>query len=126
MPAGRYSFILEEGATFNLQLNWTDATEKPIDLTDYHARMHIRPSIESNDIILALSSSFDENGNGIGLNGISGEDPLESGSIAIQISAKSSEGLNFNNAYYDLELIKGDFVVRLLEGRVQFSKNTTR
>jgi hypothetical protein len=126
MPAGRYSFILEEGATFNLQLNWTDALGTPIDLTGYHARMQIRPSLESNDIILSLSSSFDSDGNGISLNGTSGDEPFESGSIAIQIAAQSSEGLDFVNAYYDLELINEEFVIRLLEGRVQLSKNITR
>jgi hypothetical protein len=126
MAAGRYSFTIEEGATLNIQIDWSDENGTPIDLTDYHARMQIRPSIESNDIILNLSSSFDEDGSGISLRGGSGDIPLESGSIAIQISANASVGLDFKDAYYDLEMVKGDTVVRLLEGRVKLSKNVTR
>ena len=126
MAAGRYSFIIEEGATLNLQIDWSDANGNPIDLTGYHSRMQIRPTIESDVVILSLSSSFSEDGTGISLNGASGELPLSSGSIAIYISAAASEGLDFNDAYYDLEMVKNDFVVRLLEGRVKLSKNVTR
>lgn len=126
MAAGRYSFTIEEGATLNLGITWSDEVGTPIDLTDYHARMHIRPSVESTTILLALSSSLTEDGTGINLSGSNGITPLASGSIAIQISAATSEGLNFGEAFYDLELVKNDFVVRLLEGKVRLSKNVTR
>jgi hypothetical protein len=126
MRASRYSFIIEEGATFNLQINWTDSEGSPIDLTDYHARMQIRPSVESEQIILQLSSSIAPDGTGISLNGSDGETPFESGSIGIHIAASASEGLTFREAYYDLELVTYDVVIRLLEGKVQLSKNVTR
>jgi hypothetical protein len=126
MAAGRYSFIIEEGATLNLQIDWSDANGNPINLTDYHARMQIRPTVESDVVILSLSSSFSGDGTGISLNGANGDLPLSSGSLAIQIAASASEGLNFTDAYYDLELVKGGVVVRLLEGRVKLSKNVTR
>jgi len=126
MAAGRYSFIIEEGATLNLQIDWSDANGNPIDLTGYHSRMQIRPTIESDVVILSLSSSFSEDGTGISLNGASGELPLSSGSLAIQISATTTEGLNFVDAYYDLEMVRGDVVNRLLEGKVKLSKNVTR
>ena len=126
MAAGRYSFTIEEGATLNLQINWSDGDGNPINLTDYHGRMQIRPSVESSTVLLALSSSLTEDGTGINLSGSNGTTPLSSGSIAIQISAAASEGLDFNDAYYDLELVKNDFVIRLLEGRVKLSKNVTR
>jgi hypothetical protein len=126
MAAGRYSFTLEEGATLNLQIDWSDGDGNPVDLTDYHSRMQIRPSVESSTILLSLSSSLDADGTGINLSGSNGTTPLSSGSIAIQISAAASEGLDFNDAYYDLEMVKNDFVVRLLEGRVKLSKNVTR
>ena len=126
MAAGRYSFTLEEGATLNLQINWSDGDGNPVDLTDYHSRMQIRPSVESSTVLLSLSSSLSEDGTGINLSGSNGTTPLSSGSIAIQISAAASEGLDFTDAYYDLEMVKNDFVVRLLEGRVKLSKNVTR
>ena len=127
MAAGRYSFIIEQGATTNIQINWTDDSGSAIDLSGYQARMQIRPAVESNVVFLSLSSSLsDACGTGINLSGSNGTTPLSSGSIAIYISAVSSSFLDFNEAYYDLELEKGCEVTRLLEGKVKLSKNVTR
>ena len=127
MAAGKYSFVIEQGATTNFQINWTDDTGTPIDLTGYQARMQVRPSVESSDIIIALSSSLaDSCGTGIHLSGSNDITPLQSGSIGIYISAQSSSLLNFNEAFYDLELVKGCEVLRLVEGKVKLSKNVTR
>jgi type 1 fimbria pilin len=127
MAAGKYSFIIEQGATTNFQINWTDSSGDPVDLTGYSARMQVRPSIDSSDIILNLSSSLlDSCGTGIHMSGSNDATPLQSGSIGIYISAASSSLLTFNEAYYDLELVKGCEVYRLLEGKVKLSRNVTR
>jgi len=127
MAAGKYSFTIEQGATTNIQVNWTDASGSAIDLDGYHARMQLRPEIESSTVLLSLSSSLTEDGTGILMSGSTGDLPLSSGSVAIYISAVSSSQLDFEQAYYDLEMVTGSEVVtRLLEGRVQLSKNVTR
>ena len=126
MAAGRYSFIIEQGATTNFQINWTDASGSAIDLTGYHARMQLRPSVDSDTVYISLSSSLQSDGTGINLSGSNFETPLQSGSLAVYISAYSSSLLNFNEAYYDLEMVKQSTVTRLLEGKVKLSKNVTR
>jgi hypothetical protein len=126
MPAGRYSFVIEQGATTNFQINWTDESGSAIDLTGYHARMQIRPGVESDTIYLSLSSSLESDGTGINLSGSNFTTPLQSGSMAIYISADVTEGLNFNEAFYDLEMVRQNTVTRLLEGKVKLSKNVTR
>ena len=127
MAAGKYSFIIEQGATTKFQIDWTDESGNPIDLTGYHARMQVRPSVESNTIFLSLSSSLSDNcGTGLNLSGSNGVTPLQSGSIGVYISAASSSLLNFNEAYYDIEMVNGCEVTRLLEGKVKLSKNVTR
>jgi hypothetical protein len=126
MAAGRYSFVVEQGATTNFQINWTDESGSAIDLSGYHARMQIRPTVESTTIYLSLSSSLESDGTGINLSGSNFETPLQSGSLAIYISADSSSLLDFNEAYYDLEMVKQNTVTRLLEGKVKLSKNVTR
>jgi hypothetical protein len=127
MAAGKYSFIIEQGATTNFQIDWTDSNGNPVDLTGYQARMQVRPNIESDIVYLSLSSSLlDSCGTGIHLSGSNDTTPLESGSIGIYISAASSSLLTFNEAYYDLEMINGCEVYRLLEGKVKLSKNVTR
>jgi hypothetical protein len=126
MAAGKYSFTIEQGATTNIQVNWTDESGSAIDLNGYHARMQIRPFAESSEVYLSLSSSLTEDGTGILMSGSTGDLPLSSGSVAIYISADSSSLLNFEQAVYDLEMVTGSSVTRLLEGRVQLSKNVTR
>lgn len=125
MAAGKYSFVIEQGATTNFQINWTNESGSAIDLTGYHARMQLRTSYDNSPLI-SLSSSLKSDGTGINLSGSNGVTPLESGSIGIYISAYSSSLLEFGEALYDLELVKGNEVTRLLEGRVKLSKNVTK
>ena len=126
MSAGRYSFVIEQGATLNLNVQWNDSNDTPISLEGCHARMQIRPDVTSNVILASLSSSLSNDGTGLNLSGSDGNTPVQSGSIGIVLSAYSSSLLDFSDAYYDLEIINGNEVTRLLEGRVRLSKNVTR
>ena len=81
MAAGKYSFIIEQGATTNFQINWNDETGSAVDLSGYQARMQIRPTIESSDVFLSLSSSLRADNTGINLSGSNFITPLASGSI---------------------------------------------
>jgi hypothetical protein len=127
MAAAKYSFVIEQGATLDFQLDWTDDIGSPIDLTGMHARMQVRPSVESSEVFLNLSSSLSDScGTGLNLSGSNGTTPLQSGSIGVYVSAASSSLLTFGEAYYDLEVVSGCEVYRLLEGKVRLSKNVTR
>jgi hypothetical protein len=126
MAAAKYSFVIEQGATLDFQIDWTDDSGSAIDLTGYHARMQIRPQVESDAVYISLSSSLQPDGTGINLRGANGQQPLESGSIGIFISAYSSSLLDFGKAVYDLEMVNGNYVTRLMEGYVNLSKNVTR
>ena len=128
MSAGRYSFTIEQGATLDFELAYTDSSNKTIALTDYQGRMQIRPSIGSDTIHITLSSSLAADETGLNFNGSDGLNPPTSGTIGIFISANSSSLLDFNEAVYDLEIASGSVypvVTRLLEGQVKLSKNVT-
>ncbi len=127
MAAAKYSFVIEQGATLQFQVDWTDESGSAMDLTGYHARMQVRPTVESSEVFLNLSSSLSDScGTGLNLSGSNGITPLQSGSIGVYVSAHSSSLLTFGEAYYDLELVNGCEVYRLLEGKVRLSKNVTR
>jgi hypothetical protein len=127
MPAGRYNFLIEQGTTFQLELQYKDSNNNPIDLTGYSGRLQIRQTIPSTTVLLCLSSSLNPDGTGINFSGSNGTTPPTSGSIGIYISAVSSSQLTFDQAVYDLEIeSSGGFVTRLIEGNVQLSKEVTR
>jgi hypothetical protein len=126
MPAGKYSFVIEQGATTTFEVQYKDSTNTPVDLSGYGARMQIRPTVDSNSIILSLSSSLQPDGTGLNMSGSNGSTPLASGSIGVYISAYSSSLLSFNEAAYDLEIYYGGTVSRILQGCVKLSKEVTR
>ena len=122
MAAGKYSFVIEQGATTNFGILYQDSNKEYIDLTQYEARMQLRPSTNSSIVYLQLSSSRNSDGTGITIN--------PSGSINIYISSCTSSMLTFDQAVYDLEIYSGSgacpYVIRLLEGNVKLSKEVTR
>ena len=125
MAAGKYSFILEQGSTFERELIYQDSTGTPIDLTNYTARMQFRPSPGSNTLYLTLSSSLMPDSTGLNMNGLSGLNPGTSGTIGIVISAATSSLLTFDEAVYDLEIYSGSYASRIIEGKVKLSKEVT-
>jgi len=126
MAAGRYSFIIEQGSTLNLELQYKDENGVPINLSNYSGKMQLRSSVDSSIVILELSSSLQADGTGLNFSGSNGQTSPTSGSIGIYVSAASSSLLNFDSALYDLEITSGSFVSRILEGQVKLSKEITR
>ena len=134
MAAGRYSFVIEQGATTDFEVIYNSSAGIPVDLTGYSSRMSIRQSqISTSQLYITLSSSLGPCGTGLNLSGSQTSagypHPLSSGSIGIYISAASSSVLSFNEGYYDLELMSGSgdctTVTRLLMGAVRLSNEIT-
>ena len=128
MAAGKYSFTIEQGATTDFNINYKDNSNNPVDLTDYQARMQIRSDYadSTSTVIATLSSSLWPDNTGLNLSGSNGSTPLSSGSIGLFISAATSSNFTFSEARYDIELISGSITTRLLEGKIQLSKEVTR
>ena len=128
MSAGKYSFIIEQGATTNFEIQYKDSANIPIDLTGYSGKMQIKSGFaDSNPITyITLSSSLATDGTGLNFSGSNRSTSPVSGTIGIYISAVSSSALSFDLAYYDLEIASGSVVTRLLEGQVKLSKEVTR
>lgn len=125
MAAGKYNIVIEQGATYQVELQYKDSNNNPIDLTGYSGRMQIRPAIGSTTSYLYLSSSLQPDGTGLNFSGSNNIKSPISGAIGIYISAVTSSLLTFTTGVYDLELQSGSVVTRILQGNVQLSKEVT-
>ncbi len=123
MPTpGNYVFQLYQGQTWRNTLRLRDSAGDPVVLTGYTARMQIRPSVDSDTVLLELTT---ENGR-LTINGAAGE-------ISILVAAAVMEALPLDYEtvawVYDLEIISGDatpVVTRVLQGAVMVTPEVTR
>ena len=121
MPAPfKYPLKIIQGATFDDIVFWktgaTLATSTPVNLTVCTARAQVRESVESDTVLLELTT---DNGH-IELGG-------PDGSIRLLISATDTAALNWTSGVYDLEVeFPNGYVVRLLHGSVSVSPEVTR
>ena len=112
--AGRYDFLLKQGSTHVFEATWK-TNGVPVDLSDFTARMHVRSGNHKGIILFELTT---ENG------GIQLTD--ETGLIRVEIPASESDKANVDICSYDLEVQKGDYVERILEGKIRVSPSVTR
>lgn len=125
-------FTLYQGSTFTRRIEYLDSNGSRVDLTDYSARMQVRPTYESSTIYFNLTTSITADGTGLTMTPVSASTilPASSGSIGITISAYSSSLVNFDQAYFDLEIYSGsgasEYVRRLFSGKMKMYKQVTR
>ena len=137
MAAGKYSFSIEQGATYRFSIEYTDASGSAIDLQGYNMKMQIRSDYADNSNTLYstltyISSSSERTGSYLWFTGSAGTGSDGSGSaaslgqIGVYLDAQTTAGFTFEEAYYDIELYSGDEVYRLLEGVITNRKEVTR
>jgi hypothetical protein len=117
MVAGKYKMLIEQGATFSLPLH-IDDDGVDRDLSGYTARLEIKETIDDADPLLTMTT---ENGRII----IAPDQVANTGDLTLFIAAADTELLDFTTGVYDLELVIGDVVERVLEGKVKLSREVT-
>ena len=106
--------ICPQGATFTQRLTWT-IDDVPVNLFGYTARMQAKPSYTTKcSPILNITT---ENG------GISVDDE---GNIDLLIEASETENFIPKEYVYDLELMTGSEVYRLVEGKFIVTPEVTK
>ena len=133
MAAGKYNFIIEQGATLDFEIQYKDSSGNPVDLTGYTAKMEVRSAYSgSGTTYLSFTSSLGDTytktsgSSFISLSGSNLTTLPTSGSIGIYAGWDLTETLTFTGqAFYDLELTNGDVRNRILEGKVEISKQVT-
>ena len=115
MPAGNYDIVCDQGSTFSRVLTWKNSNGTAIDLTNYTARMQVRANYPATTTVLSLTT---ENG-GITLGGVAG-------TITLAASATATAAIAADDYVYDLELISGSNVTRVVQGSFTVTPEVTR
>jgi len=119
MAAGRYDITIEQGATFSLPISYKDSNDAVIDLSSgYTARMKIKESAGGTVIASTESADSPKNTLSIAL-------AASGNNITVSMSATNTATMDFDNAVYDLEIVSGAEVTRVLEGKVKLSREIT-
>lgn len=105
-----YNFTIYQGATFDRVFQFNDANGDPLATSGWTARMQVRSSIETATTLLNLTP-------GINATGL-----VTLGLTATQTAALPGDVV----AVYDLELVDGTDVHRVLMGTVTISGEVTR
>jgi hypothetical protein len=151
MAAGEYDIIAEQGTSFNLALTYQDSTSTAIDLESYTGRMQVRRSVSDTQalvFLIGVTGSHTSTGSltgggstgefttgstagqtgtgGIQLNTSSTGGTGHTGGIYISIDASTMSNVPSGNHLYDIELVAGTTVDRILKGRFEVSAEITR
>jgi len=119
MQPASLNLTVYKGSTFSQLIQWkTGEPAVAVDLTGFKARMQIRKTANSSEILDSLTT---ENGR------MSIYAPTE-GRLRFDISASQSSGYEFNSAMYDIEVVSSDneTVYRILQGCVSAVPEVTR
>ena len=132
MAAGKYSFVIEQGATTDFEIQYKDSGSNAISLVGQYAEMRLRQNY-GGDAIVSLTSSLAHGQSYSKLSGsaflsLSGSNlmtPLSSGSIGVYMGHEVTDGFLFERAFYDIELTNGEARTRILQGTIKLSKDIT-
>ena len=134
-----YNFTINQGATCQFTVNYTDSEGAKVDLAGYEAALQIKTNYysDSGNSILNASSSIgdtyitNQNITGSSFLSLSGSypftTPVASGSVGVYFGYSETNALTPGEYYYDLELTNTTTYerIRLLEGKVKVDKSVT-
>lgn len=114
MIAGIYNVDMEQGSTFERVLRVLDALDAAYDFTGYTFRMKIRNSAG----VVIWDSTTPNSGGEITLQNVN--------ELLWRIEAETTATFKFDVAKYDLEMIIGSNVYKLVRGKIQLIREQTR
>lgn len=117
MSAGEVNIIIEQFATWSLDLQLRDDAGAPYDLTGATAEMEIRDK-PGGTILATLSTTGGQ---------ITIPAPATDGNIELRLTAAETGALDFGSALFDLLVteLSGD-VLRVIQGRAKLSQGITQ
>jgi len=117
--AGEYTLEINQGETKSIQVTYQDALEQPIDLTGYTGRGSIKLKATDATPLAAFVVTISDPTNGV-VDIVLDADALEGAAL------KGKSYSEKTVAYYDIELVNGETVIRLLNGICNISPEITK
>jgi hypothetical protein len=117
-PAGLYNIVANQGSTFSRTILWRDPAKKPILMEGYTARMQVRKTTDSSDVVLNLTT---ENGR-ISLHRTNGQ-------ITLLVADEVMRDIPEDKYVYDLELVaptSTKYIYKLIQGNFVVRSEVTR
>jgi len=114
--AENYSFVIDQGADWFLNIAYKDSAGAAINLTNYTAAMQFRLTVDATTAAISLTQA-----SGITITGATGN-------LAIRATAAQTGALDDSAKYlYDLEITSpAGIVTRLIQGTASVSSEVTR
>ena len=148
MPAGEHDMFTEQGTSYTLGLTYKDSADAVIDLTTYTARMQVRRSVSDTQALLFLTGNtysasltgggftaeFSTTGDTSGVVGTGGIQVNTSstggtgttGGIYISIDSATMANVPSGKHKYDIEIVAGTTVTKLLKGTFEVDAEVTK
>jgi tRNA threonylcarbamoyladenosine modification (KEOPS) complex Pcc1 subunit len=108
-----YDIIIKAGETFNRSMTWYDSSNVGVDMTGWTGRMHLRRAASDASALYELTTSNSRITLG------------SAGEITLAISATDTASLS-GSYVYDLELVNGSTVIRLIQGTITINAEVTK
>ena len=107
-------YACEQGSTFQGAVYIKGPFQTVTDLTGYTFRMQVRATADSSTVLLEITSSQ------------YGSITAATGKISWTVPATITAAITEGMYYYDLELVSGSTVRRIIEGKFEVSAEVTR
>ena len=151
--AGEYDIVTDQGSSFTLHLAYQDDNAVAQSLNDYTARMQVRRSPTDPQMLLWVTgstvdySSGDAHVTAVTGGGVTGEFGTTggvtgsgyikidvssagatgfTGGILINVGAETMTNMPSGKHFYDLEIVSGSTVHKLIKGRFEVEAEITR
>ena len=112
MPAGYANLRIEAGSTFSIDMELNNIDGTPLNLTGYTGECKIRKSYYSNFGVYSLTVTI--------------LSPQTDGKLRISASSSETAAIKPGRYVYDVEIVSGSSVTRVVEGIAEVTPNATR
>lgn len=126
MAAGRYNFIVEQGAQHEVTFVYKNSEDVPFDLTGKRVRMAVKDHYTAEEFVYRATSSSADDTDYAQHFVIATQADDDLGKFTLTIPSAITDQFTFNQGVYDLELVHDTGEVdRIIEGKFKVKPQVT-